>query len=225
MGELVSIKGTRNGLVILFDPTREFDEIKRNLLNKMESAKGFFNGAKFTFYQDNMIKNHQHELEAICSQYGLVHAPEIKMALKEKTTETKTKTPAVTNVAQDPESKYIQNKQTGETLMVKRGLRSGQKIYYPGHIVILGDIHSGAEVAADGDVIIMGSCRGIIHAGARGNLKAKVVAFRLCPSQLRIAHTIACSPPGDQWAGYPESARIEENQIVIERYGNSKMHI
>ena len=39
--DTVVFKGTRNGLVIVLDPNREYEEIRNTLLKKMEAAKGF----------------------------------------------------------------------------------------------------------------------------------------------------------------------------------------
>ena len=51
-----------------------------------------------------------------------------------------------------------------ETILVKRTLRSGQRVFFPGNIVVLGDVNPGAEVIAGGNVLIMGSMRGMAHA-------------------------------------------------------------
>ena len=45
--EMVVFKGTRNGLVIVLDPNREYEEIRNTLLKKMESAKGFLKALSF----------------------------------------------------------------------------------------------------------------------------------------------------------------------------------
>ncbi|MBC7106160.1 MAG: septum site-determining protein MinC, partial [Firmicutes bacterium] len=74
-----------------------------------------------------------------------------------------------------------------QTILVRRTLRSGQRLCYNGNVVILGDVNPGAEVVAAGNVIVMGVLRGVVHAGANGNEEAVVLAFRLRPTQLRIA--------------------------------------
>ncbi|MGB9826721.1 MAG: septum site-determining protein MinC, partial [Desulfofundulus sp.] len=63
--ELVSIKGTREGLVILLDPNREFEDLKLHLKRKMESARGFFRGARFTVYGQTITRYQRTELEDI----------------------------------------------------------------------------------------------------------------------------------------------------------------
>lgn len=106
-----------------------------------------------------------------------------------------------------------------EALFVKKTVRSGQSVHYDGSIIILGDVNPGAEVVATGDIMVMGSLRGVAHAGARGNEKAVVMAFKLQPTQLRIANHIT-RPPDEDLVGpsYPEIARIKEGAIMIEIY-------
>lgn len=106
-----------------------------------------------------------------------------------------------------------------ETILVQRTIRSGQRVFYPGNIVVLGDVNPGGEVIAGGNIIVMGSFRGVAHAGALGNENAIVTAFRLEPSQLRIAGYITRAPEGDfLLPQQPEIARVQDGVVIIEKY-------
>ncbi|BAF59511.1 septum formation inhibitor [Pelotomaculum thermopropionicum SI] len=210
--EMISIKGTRNGLVFFLDPTREFEEIKNTLLSKMESARGFFKGAKFSIShgQKDMPVEQKNELVNICRRYGLI--PNNDDAAVPANAVSKA-SPRATRAASNSKPTIGEN-----ALMVRRSLRSGQCISYPGHVVVIGDVHPGAEVISGGNVLVMGSCRGLIHAGAGGNLMAKVVALRLAPTVLSIAgqryapeHPSAI-PPGCQ------VARLSGQEIIFEKF-------
>ncbi|MFA5535825.1 MAG: septum site-determining protein MinC [Bacillota bacterium] len=105
------------------------------------------------------------------------------------------------------------------TILLQRTLRSGQAVRYPGNVVIMGDVNPGAEVMAGGNIIVMGSLRGVAHAGAEGNEKAVVAAFRLKPTQLRIASHFTRAPDGDYpEPEYPEIAKIIDGMVIIENY-------
>jgi len=109
------------------------------------------------------------------------------------------------------------------TILIQRTLRSGQSIRYPGHVVIMGDVNPGAEVVAGGNILVFGSLRGVAHAGAFGNTKAVVTAFRLRPTQLRIARHITRAPDvidEDSSPQQPEVARISSGTVVIEKYSS-----
>ena len=110
------------------------------------------------------------------------------------------------------------NVSESETILVQRTIRSGQTVQYSGHIVILGDVNPGAEIIAGGNIMVLGSLRGIAHAGALGNQLAVVAAFRLEPTQLRIANHITRAPDGEAWQPQqPEVARIKNGVVVIEK--------
>jgi len=105
------------------------------------------------------------------------------------------------------------------TILVQRTLRSGQSIRYGGNVVILGDVNPGAEVTATGNIIVMGALRGVVHAGAGGDEKAVVLAFRLQPTQLRIANHITRPPDNENIdPELPELARIRDGVVTIEAF-------
>jgi len=105
-------------------------------------------------------------------------------------------------------------------LLVKETLRSGQAIDHEGNVIIFGDVNPGAEVVADGDVIVWGKLRGLVHAGASGNTLATISALDLAPTQLRIADKIAVTPKQKGRQPTPETAAInKDGHIVAEAWG------
>jgi septum site-determining protein MinC len=103
-------------------------------------------------------------------------------------------------------------------VLIERTLRSGQLVHCEGHVVVLGDVNPGAEVIAGGDVIVWGHLRGIVHAGAMGDLARCVCALDLSPTQLRIGRHIA-RPPEDKRRRKetrPERAFVSGDQIIAE---------
>ena len=105
-----------------------------------------------------------------------------------------------------------------DTTLICRHLRSGQKVFCEGNLVILGDINPGAEVVAGGNIVVMGSLRGLAHAGAFGDETAIISAYRLSPTQLRIANHITRPPDGEVIVvSTPELARIRAGKVVIEK--------
>jgi septum site-determining protein MinC len=76
-------------------------------------------------------------------------------------------------------------------LFINKTLRSGTRIEYPGHVVVMGDVNPGAEIVAEGNVIVWGRVRGMIHAGAKGDRSAFICALDLSANQLRIADEVS----------------------------------
>ena len=87
------------------------------------------------------------------------------------------------------------------TLLVRRTIRSGQRLHYDGNVVVMGDVNPGAEIVCSGDILVLGALRGVAHAGAEGKTDAIVFAFRLnhaaayCPSDLTGTGREASSAP------------------------------
>ncbi|MDN5347899.1 MAG: septum site-determining protein MinC [Clostridia bacterium] len=206
--ELVSIKGTRSGLVILLDSNCNFEELRNSLKAKFTAARGFFQGARFILQPASGSLSHTQaaELEAICRQHGLIPSRDITLPapLRPSRLRQKENCPA--------------EDQNLPTFLEAATLRSGQKKIAAGNLVLLGNVHRGAEVIASGNILVMGTLQGTAHAGAEGDETAVIVAYRLQPTQLRIATKIARSPEGAAARPYPEIARIVEGKIVIEPY-------
>lgn len=101
-----------------------------------------------------------------------------------------------------------------EGMVVRRTLRSGQSLRYPGHVVVIGDVNPGAEVVAGGDIVVWGRVRGVVHAGALGDEGAVICALDLTPTQLRIAGHIARSPEEQRRKPVPEMASMRKGKIV-----------
>lgn len=75
---------------------------------------------------------------------------------------------------------------------VRGTIRSGQRIETEHSLVILGDVNSGGEIVAGGDIIVLGTLRGMAHAGAfeESGGGRVIVAMDLQPTQLRIGNVI-----------------------------------
>ncbi|WP_448583627.1 septum site-determining protein MinC [Thermocrinis sp.] len=103
-------------------------------------------------------------------------------------------------------------------LVIERHLRSGQRIEHNGDVLVLGNVNKDAQIVATGNIIVMGTLRGIAVAGALGDESAVVVALRMEPQQIRIGRRIAISNEEERISpGYPEIAKVEDGAIILER--------
>jgi len=103
-----------------------------------------------------------------------------------------------------------------ETLYLKRNLRSGQKAMYPGHIVVMGDVNPGAELEAEGDIIVLGQLRGRAYAGCTGNSGAQIWALGMHPTQLRICDAVWTGEKRRGKAPASLKAFLQGKEIVFE---------
>lgn len=77
-----------------------------------------------------------------------------------------------------------------ETKYIYHSLRSGNKEEYVGSIVVCGDVNAGAEIVAGGNITVLGTLRGVAHAGANGNTKAIIAANTIEMTQVRISNLV-----------------------------------
>ena len=99
-----------------------------------------------------------------------------------------------------------------ETKFIQHTLRAGKREEYPGSIVVCGDVNSGAEIIAGGNIMILGALRGVAHAGANGNTMAMISANYIDVTQIRIANLVR--EVGERVDKCP-ICKIEKNEIVI----------
>jgi septum site-determining protein MinC len=105
-----------------------------------------------------------------------------------------------------------------DTRTIHATLRSGQRVETEHSLVIIGDVNSGAEIIAGGDIVVLGTLRGVAHAGAYDETGGGRVIFalNLVPTQLRIGSVI--SRGSSEGTSGAEVARVEGNLIVVEPY-------
>ena len=104
--------------------------------------------------------------------------------------------------------------------IVPHTIRSGQTEEFPqGSLIIYGDVNSGSEVKAGGDIVVLGTLRGSAYAGMNGRLSAVIIAMDLAPLKLQIGNYVNRSSVSQQPRGYPEIARIgAEDIIIVEKF-------
>ncbi|MBC7542175.1 MAG: septum site-determining protein MinC [Candidatus Sericytochromatia bacterium] len=215
----VVVKGTKDGLLIMLPSEAPWNELVRVLGDQLDAAREFWQGAvtqvdvgahvldepQIKRLQEMLNKRYQLQLTAlfaqdaktrtIATQMGLISEPEAKP---------------------EPEAPASRNYQNN-ALYLRQTLRSGQIMRHDGTVVISGDVNPGGEVVATGDIVVLGTLRGVAHAGAKGDESAQITAINLRPTQLRIAGYIARSPDhGDPPLTYhPEYAWVSGGEIHI----------
>ena len=86
------------------------------------------------------------------------------------------------------------NRNITEALFIKSTFRSGESLHHHGDVVVLADVNPGAEICADGDIVVVGSLKGWVHAGASGDNKAVIIALELPSSRFQIGKYTGVAP-------------------------------
>jgi len=222
------IKGSREGLRIIFPIPHSFGEAFDALAANLAGAGGFFEGAQALLEPSRELTDPETaQLRELLAQYGLelsqirpadarvsaaaAHVSAVTRVKEVKESKEKAPRPAAAATA----SEFPKGEQA---LMIRNTVRSGQKIQYSGSVTVLGDVNPGAEIIAAGDILVFGALKGTAHAGSGGDRKAVVAALMLKPVQLRIAELIVRAPDKDDGVNTPEIARIRNDAIMVEPF-------
>jgi septum site-determining protein MinC len=193
---LIQIKGLRDGLLVSLDDA-PWEEQRAALLAQVDGQPAFFQGARLALDVASQVLhvNQLVDLRDQLSERGIfLWAVISESPTTEKTAQLLGLATRVSKPRPEEGRKFAVEDLGEETaLFLHRTLRSGTRIEFAGHVVILGDVNPGAEILAEGNVMVWGRLRGMVHAGVKGNRKAVVCALDLSPMQLRIADEISAA--------------------------------
>ena len=84
------------------------------------------------------------------------------------------------------------------TTLISQPIRSGQRIYAAGDLIILSQVSAGAEIMAEGNIHIYNTLRGRALAGVQGNKEARIFCFDLQAELISIAGDYKTSEDFDE---------------------------
>jgi septum site-determining protein MinC len=117
-----------------------------------------------------------------------------------------------------PAAEPVRLATSSQTMVVDKPLRSGQRIYAKGDLVVLGLVSYGAEVIAEGNIHIYAPLRGRALAGVQGNHDARIFCTCLEPELISIAgiYRTTENPLPSDVLGKPVQIWLEEEKLMIE---------
>lgn len=223
MKQAVIVKGNINkgskGITVILDSEIPFKELKECVAEKFRELSNFlkqsqmavaFEGRVLTVAQQQALLDiitENSEIEVLYlveedSDKEIVYAQKIEAAL------------------------LAEQHRSADNMFYKGTLRSGQVVESESSVVIIGDVNPGGKVVSGGNIIILGSLKGVAYAGITGNRQAFVVALEMKPTQIRIDNIVAKC--GDEPAprhrlkrkrvvdDTPKIAVLREDNIFIE---------
>lgn len=204
--QLVTIKGTKEGLIFYLDDDCSFQELVKELGSKLEMA-------------DTYTENEQQAVSVTLHVGYRYVRPEQKEQLK-KIIEQDNRFSIFRYDAEvigkkEAEEWFDQS----EVKSISRIVRSGQIVEVTGDLLLIGDVNPGGQVKATGSIFILGNLQGIAHAGVKGDEQAVIAASYMNPTQLRIAKFISRAPDYEAEGVYMECGYYDKknNKIAIDR--------
>jgi septum site-determining protein MinC len=102
------------------------------------------------------------------------------------------------------------------TTMITHPVRSGQRIYAEGDLVILAHVSVGAEILAEGNIHVYGSLRGRALAGVHGNTDARIFCSDLQAELISIAGNYKVREDmNDTVLNQPVQIYLQNNTLII----------
>ena len=203
MKNCINVAQKKDLFILKISDDAEFDSIKRELKRKMMQLKKLYKDEKTPILVvGKVLRNKEiEEIERIIKSFLDVDVDfdmprELGLSSIKKT--------------------FAKEIFTSETKFHKGSLRSGQKIEEDGSIVILCDVNSGSEVIAEDNIVVLGTLRGLAHAGAKGNKEAIIAAGRLDTVQMRISNIVKEFNREEETFRKLAYAYVDGNEIKIE---------
>jgi septum site-determining protein MinC len=192
---LVQIKGIRDGLLATFIDA-PWEDQRVALLTQIDERPAFFQGARLAMdvgsqilKVNDLVDLRDHLSERNVTLWAVVS----DSPTTEQTSQLLGLATRISKPRPEEQKQYSDTITDDTALFVNKTVRSGTRIEFPGNIVIVGDINPGAEIVAEGNVIIWGRVRGMIHAGSKGDRSAFICALDLSATQLRIAGEVSAT--------------------------------
>ncbi|QQK80937.1 septum site-determining protein MinC [Salicibibacter cibi] len=213
--QFVTIKGTKEGLIVHLDDRCAYSELMNELSAKMMENMNGNESNKEVHVRVHVGKRYvddgqREEIRSTIEQSGAIVVSEI-----------------VSDVITMAEAMKI--KEDNQIQSYSHLVRSGQVLRVKGDALILGDVNPGGTVEATGDVYVLGALKGTARAGTEGNEEAVVAAAMLAPSQMMIAdHLYLTELTREElakeatWA-WPRYAYVKKEQQTIEFYPMSSL--
>jgi septum site-determining protein MinC len=232
--QLVNIRGRSDGITVEVG-RGVWHEILGTLTNRLEQSAGFFRNGSVALDVGArpVVEDELKQMAALLTTF------EMKLGVVRTSSERTFQAALATGITatlESPEGAPVAAAAPAATntdvasYFVYRGyLRSGHRLRRQENILVIGDINPGAEVISEGDILVWGRLRGVVHAGVGGNQRAIIAALDLEPTQMRIADVTTIGPdpkPGQPGRFFwkksqhkrPEIARLVQNEIVFEEW-------
>lgn len=201
MSELVTIKSSHSGIELRLNAELPFPDLLKAVEEKFRQSADFFKNAKMavSFSGRTLSISEEEQLIQVITQTTnleiicIIDHDERKELIYKRA------------VAQ-----CLSEHEKSDGQFYRGTLKRRQLLESESSIVILGDVEFGAKVVAKGNIIILGTLYGSVHAGAAGDRNAFIIALSMQPQRLVIGDIEA-----KRQLIYQDSLSINGPQIAV----------
>lgn len=117
------------------------------------------------------------------------------------------------HVASDDQSYVVDNI---ENKLINHPVRSGQRVYAKGDLIVTASVSAGAEIMAEGNIHVYGTLRGRALAGVLGNTAARIFCSDLQAELISIAGIYQLSDDLSKYANHkPVQISLDKQTLII----------
>lgn len=189
MSQAVILKSNKYGLHLILDDNMPFQSLLEAIVKKFKESDKFFKDAKVAISFEGRKLTEEQEIQIIDAITANT-ALEIICVIDNNPAREAYDREQVERYQASLQIPYADN----GTNFYRGTLRSGQTVESETGIVVVGDVNPGANVSANGSVVVLGSVKGNVYAGLGGDESAFIVALDMDPIQIRIGNVLAKSP-------------------------------
>lgn len=200
--KLITLKGSAKGITLHLKEDADFEELKVALEQHLTESADFFNKVDVSILLEGkkINKLEYSQLVDIIINKTPINCEKITANIGEKTLD-------------------LQNRVVDEVEFHHGTLRAGQRVQSDKNIVIMGDVNPSAEIVAKGNVIILGSLKGVAWAGYPEGKDNFIVAFDMQPMMLKIGQVFGRSDHSGNTKQRANNSGISfliDDQITVE---------
>ena len=201
MSELVTIKSSHSGIELRLNANLPFPDLLKAVEEKFRQSADFFKNAKMavSFSGRTLSISEEEQLIQVITQTTnleiicIIDHDERKELIYKRA-----------------EAQSLSEREKSDGQFYRGTLKRRQLLESESSIVILGDVEFGAKVVAKGNIIILGTLYGSVHAGAAGDRNAFIIALSMQPQRLVIGDIEA-----KRQLIYQDSLSINGPQIAV----------
>jgi septum site-determining protein MinC len=115
-----------------------------------------------------------------------------------------------------PDTQPQQVEQSLENKLITQPVRSGQRVYAKGDLIVTATVSAGAEIMAEGNIHVYGSLRGRALAGVLGNVDSRIFCSDLQAELISIAGIYQLSDDlSAETAHKPVQISLDKQTLII----------
>lgn len=110
----------------------------------------------------------------------------------------------------------VQTPAPGLSVLITQPIRSGQRVYASGDLIVMSQVSAGAEIMAEGHIHVYNTLRGRALAGVQGNVEARIFCLDLQAELVSIAGDYKTSEHfTEQMQKKPVQIFLQDHALII----------